>query len=64
MYLLKKILFGIIVLILFIFLIILIPSLMVMDFFGANITDGYIENNIEYSDNYIKTLIYQMDMYH
>lgn len=52
----KKILFGIIVLILFIFLIILIPSLMVMDFFGANITDGYIENNIEYSDNYIKTL--------
>ena len=25
---------------------------MVMDFFGANITDGYIENNSEYADQY------------
>lgn len=33
-------------------LIILIPILMVMDFFGANITDGYIENNSEYADEY------------
>lgn len=32
---------GIIIL----FLIILVPVLMIMDFFGANITDGYIENN-------------------
>lgn len=33
-------------------LIILIPVLMVMDFFGANITDGYIENNSEYAEQY------------
>ena len=34
-------------------LVILIPVLMVMNFFGANITDGYIENNSEYADEYI-----------
>ena len=34
---------GIIIL----FLIILVPVLMIMDFLGANITDGYIENNSE-----------------
>ena len=39
---------GIIIL----FLIILIPVLMIMDFFGANITDGYIENNSEYAEQY------------
>jgi murein DD-endopeptidase MepM/ murein hydrolase activator NlpD len=33
-------------------LIILIPVLMVMDFFGANITDGYIENNSQYAGMY------------
>ncbi|MGM9875707.1 MAG: M23 family metallopeptidase [Bacilli bacterium] len=33
-------------------LIILIPVLMIMDFFGANITDGYIENNSEYAEQY------------
>jgi len=33
-------------------LIILIPVLMIMDFFGANITDGYIENNSAYSKDY------------
>lgn len=32
--------------------IILIPVLMVLDFFGADITDGYIENNDEYADMY------------
>lgn len=37
-------------------LIILIPVLMIMDFFGANITDGYVENNMEYSDEYLKAL--------
>ena len=37
-------------------MIILIPCLMVMDFFGANITDGYIENNSEYSEKY-KTVL-------
>ncbi len=35
-------------------LVILIPVLMVMNFFGANITDGYIENNGEYAEQYIK----------
>lgn len=39
-----------------IFLIILIPVLMIMDFFGANITDGYVENNIDYADEYKTTL--------
>ena len=33
-------------------LIILIPVLMVMDFFGANITDNYIENNSQYAEQY------------
>ena len=35
-----------------IFLIVLIPVLMVLDFFGANVTDNYVENNSEYSENY------------
>lgn len=29
---------------------------MIMDFFGANIADGYVENNMEYADKYINTL--------
>lgn len=33
-------------------LIILVPILMVMDFFGANITDGYVESNMDYADKY------------
>lgn len=33
-------------------LVILIPCLMLMDFFGANITDGFVENNSEYADTY------------
>ena len=37
-------------------LIILIPILMIMDFFGANITDGYIENNSEYAEQYKEVL--------
>lgn len=37
-------------------LIILIPILMIMDFFGANITDGYVENNIKYAEQYKTTL--------
>lgn len=39
-----------------IFLIILVPCLMIMDFFGANITDGYIENNYDYADKYKQVL--------
>lgn len=33
-------------------LVILIPILMVLDFFCANIVDGYVENNSEYADLY------------
>ena len=33
-------------------LVILIPVLMLLDFFGANITDGYVENNSQYADMY------------
>ena len=36
--------------------IILIPVLMILDFFGANITDGYIENNSDYAEEYKKVL--------
>ncbi len=34
------------------FLVVLIPLLMVLDFFGANITDDYVDNNADYSDKY------------
>ena len=37
-------------------LVILIPILMVLDFFGANITDNYVENNMDYADQYKETL--------
>lgn len=33
-------------------MVILIPVLMVLDFFGANITDNYVENNMDYADRY------------
>lgn len=33
-------------------IIILVPVLMIMDFFGANITDGYVEDNMEYAEQY------------
>ena len=37
-------------------LVILIPVLMVLDLFGANITDNYVENNMDYADMYKETL--------
>ena len=37
-------------------LIIIVPVLMVLDFFGANITDNYVENNMDYADMYKETL--------
>ena len=37
-------------------LVIIAPVLMILDFFGANITDGYIENNSQYANEYIKTV--------
>ena len=33
-------------------LIIIVPILMLLDFFGANVTDGYVENNMDYADMY------------
>ena len=36
------------------FLIILIPLLMILDFFGVNITDNYVENNYDYADMYLE----------
>ena len=39
-----------------IFMIILIACLMLMDFFGANITDDYVEGNFEYSSTYKSVL--------
>lgn len=33
-------------------LIVIIPVLMLLDFFGANITNGYVENNSDYADMY------------
>lgn len=38
------------------FLIVLVSLLMVLDFFGANITDDYVEGNMEYADEYMKVL--------
>ena len=37
-------------------IVVLIPVLMIMDFFGANITDDYVENNAEYADEYKRVL--------
>ena len=33
-------------------LILITPVLLLLDFFGINITDGYVENNIEYAEEY------------
>lgn len=38
------------------FLIIIVPVLMLLDFFGANITDGYVENNYYYAQEYLKVV--------
>lgn len=37
-------------------LVLLIPIFIVLDFFGANITDGYVENNSLYSSEYLNVL--------
>ena len=50
--LLKKVVFGSSAGMIAMFLIILIPVLMILDFFGANITDDYVENNMDYADTY------------
>ena len=33
-------------------MIVIIPVLMLLDFFGANVTNGYVENNSDYADMY------------
>ena len=37
-------------------MILLAACLMILDFFGANITDDYVENNMDYADQYKSTL--------
>ena len=37
-------------------LVVLIPVLMLLDFFGANITDDYVVDNMDYADQYKTTL--------
>ena len=54
--LIKKIVFGSSVGMVTMALIIIIPCLMILDFFGANITDDYVENNMDYADQYRETL--------
>ena len=54
--LLKKIIFGSSLGMVTMALIIIIPCLMILDFFGANITDDYVENNMDYADQYRETL--------
>ena len=53
---LKKIVFGSSTGMIIMTLIVIIPCLMLLDFFGANITDDYVENNMEYADMYKETL--------
>lgn len=54
--LLKKLVFGSSIGMVIMALIIIIPCLMILDFFGANITDDYVENNMDYADQYRETL--------
>ena len=54
--LIKKIVFGSSIGMVTMALIIIIPCLMILDFFGANITDDYVENNMDYAEQYKATL--------
>ena len=36
----------------FMAIVIMVPILMLLDFFGANITNGYVENNSDYAEMY------------
>lgn len=54
--LLKKIIFGSSIGFVTMALIIIVPCLMILDFFGANITDNYVENNMDYADMYKETI--------
>ena len=37
-------------------IILIVPILMILDFFGINITDNYVENNMDYADLYKEAL--------
>ena len=52
----KKIIFGSSIGMVTMALITIIPCLMILDFFGANITDDYVENNMDYADMYKETV--------
>ena len=66
--LVMKIIFSSSILTTALFMVIIIACLMVLDFFGANITDGYVEGNMEYAEKYRsvlnKYLKMDMVMYH
>lgn len=53
---LKKVVFGSSIGMVTAALVIIIPCLMILDFFGANITDNYVENNMDYADMYKETV--------
>lgn len=54
--LVKKIVFGSSIGMVTTALVIIVPCLLILDFFGANITDDYVENNMDYADQYRETL--------
>lgn len=54
--LLKKVVFGSSAGMICMAIVIIVPVLMILDFFGANITDNYVENNMDYADKYKETL--------
>lgn len=54
--LLKKVVFGSSAGMICMAIVIIVPVLMILDFFGANITDDYVENNMDYADKYKETL--------
>ncbi len=54
--LLMKVIFSSSILTIAFFMVIIIACLMILDFFGANITDNYVENNMDYADMYKETV--------
>ena len=47
---------GIVIPLILLIAIIMIPCMMILNFFGISVTDGYVENNIEYAKPYKKVL--------
>ena len=52
----KKIILGSSTILIALFVSILVSCLMLLDFFGANITDNYVENNADYSSKYLSVV--------